>query len=91
MYTEDKDKALTILTTDVMAKLVEIKNGFYGNVEFVFFKDKVYFRIEVESAFDPTVFRSYLDRENIKAHYDLLCYIKESTQSIVDILKNASM
>ena len=91
VYAEDKIETLSILTADVMTKLVKIKKRFGDNLEIVFFADKVYFRIDYSNLFEAKLNSEDLSIESIEKYYNLLCNIKDMSEYIGEVLKNANI
>ena len=91
VYAEDKIETLSILTADVMTKLVKIKKRFGDNLEIVFFADKVYFRIDYSNLFEAKLNSEALSIESIEKYYNLLCNIKDMSEYIMEVLKNANI
>lgn len=91
LYTQDKITAMSILTADVMSKLVSIKNRFERNFEFILLNNTVYFRLNSSNAFEAGLSKSALEKDNIKKYYDLLVDIKQSIIDINEILRAANI
>ena len=91
VYTRQKITTLSILTADVMTKLVDLKKKFGKSLEIVFFADKVYFRIDYSNLFEAELNREALSVESIEKYYNLLCNIKDMSEYIVEVLKNANI
>ena len=91
LLAKDRIKALSILTPDVMQEISLLSNNFGNNIEFVFFRDKVYFRILRSRVFEAGLSKDDLNPEILKKSYDLLCNIRELYQKIIDILNNADI
>lgn len=91
IYTKDKITTMSILTADVMTKLVDIKKRFGRNLEIALYRDKVYFRIDYYNLFEAKIDKDALSIESIEKYYNLLSNVKELSNSFVEILKNANI
>lgn len=89
LYTNNSMSAFSLITPDVMLKLIDLKNKLNNNFELVFWKDKVYFRIAFGRIFEIDNNKNEMDISVMQEYYELLCKIKELSQEVVEILNSA--
>lgn len=91
IHTTTKFKVYTILTPDVMLKLINYTKKFNNTLEMVFWQDRVYFRFECDKFFDVNLNPNDIDINTLVEYYNLLVEIKSLTDEVGEILNSVNV
>lgn len=89
--TNDKVKAMQILTADIMTEFLEIieKNNF--KFEFYINNNVMHIRFHTGEIFEPAVFKESLQFEYLEKYFDIINSIKNITTHICNVIMSVEM
>ncbi len=89
--TNDKVKAMQILTADIMTEFLEIieKNNF--KFEFYINNNVMHIRFHTGELFEPAVFKESLQFEYLEKYFDVINSIKNITEHICNVLMSVEI
>lgn len=89
--TDDKIKAMQILTVDVMAELIEFIKTTEIKFEFYINHNKMYLRFHTGEVFEPDVFGQAMKYEEVKKYFDIIYGVRNITQHISNVISNTEL
>jgi len=89
--TDDKIKAMQILTVDIMNELIELVNASKVRFEFYINHDMMHIRFHTGEVFEPVIFGKSMQLERLKKYFDIVTSIKNITEHICNITINTEL
>ena len=87
----DKIKAMQLLTSDVMADLIDFKNNSKKNFELSIRENKLYFRFHCGNVFERAAFKDYLDYKTLYEYYNYLNFSCIVSKKIFNLVKETEL
>jgi len=87
IYSENKILTMQLLTSDVMATLVDFYNKYYIDYEIVIRNNKIYMRFFTGSMFEPKIFGNSMDKKLLFSYFCILKFIVDVTKEVNKALK----
>ena len=87
----DKIKAMQLLTSDVMADLIDFKNNSKKNFELSIRGNKLYFRFHCGNVFERAAFKDYLDYKTLYEYYNYLNFSCIVSKKIFNLVKETEL
>jgi len=91
IYSENKILTMQLLTSDVMATLVDFYNKYYIDYEIVIKNNRIYMRFFTGSMFEPKVFGNAMDKKLLFSYYCILKFIVDVTKEVNKALKEVEI
>lgn len=83
---EDKILAMRILTSDVMAEMIDLYQKYKYRFEISILDDKVYMRLATGAVFEPNVFGSSMEYKQLEKYYLILRALTSIASHISDTI-----
>ena len=87
----DKIKAMQLLTSDVMADLIDFKNSSNKQFELTIRGNKLYFRFHCGNVFERAAFKDYLDFKTLNDYFNYLNFSCEVSKKIYTLVKETEL
>lgn len=84
--TDDKIKAMQILTSDVMYDMLDMVNKYKTKFEFYMIDNMMHIRFHTGGMFEPELFGKAMKLDNVKKYFDMTAMIKKVTTDICNVL-----
>ncbi len=91
IYSEDKMITMQLLTSDVMATLVDFYTRYNIEYEIVIRDNKIYMRFFTGAMFEPKIFGNSMDKELLLKYYCILKFIVDVTKEVNKVLKEVEI
>lgn len=91
IYSENKILTMQLLTSDVMATLIDFYNKYNIDYEIVIRNNKIYMRFFTGAMFEPKVFGNSMDKELLLRYYCILKFIVDVTKEVNKALKEVEI
>lgn len=91
VFTEDKIKTMQILTSDIMAMLVEFREQKKIRYEIIIENYEVSMRFHTGEVFEPMLLKSTLDYDMLKKYYDIIDFVFKVTREINKAIENTEI
>ena len=82
IYAENKIIAMQILTSDVMALMIDFREQYKIKYELTINDNKIYIRFHTGDVFEPKAFKSALDYDMLKKYYDIIEFVFSVSREI---------
>lgn len=89
--TSDKIKAMQILTSDVMADLIDFKSKYNKRFELTVIDSKLYLRFHSGNVFERMAFKSELDYNTLKTYFNYLNFSCEVSKKIYNVINETQL
>ena len=89
--TDDKIKAMQILTSDIMSELIQLTKTSNFRFEFYINHGRIYIRFHTGGIFETSVFSKTMNYEELKEYFDILSSIKNITEHICTVILNTDL
>lgn len=84
--TDDKIKAMQILTSDIMTELIDLVRTTKVKFEFYINNDTMHIRFHTGEVFEPEVFGKSMQLDKLRKYCDIIETVKNATQHICDVI-----
>lgn len=92
VYGENKIIAMQILTSDVMAMMIEFREESKIKYELTIKNDQIYIRFHTGEVFEPQLlFKSALDYDMLKKYYDIIDFVFRVSRAINKAIENTEI
>jgi len=91
IYSENKMITMQLLTSDVMAILIDFYNKYNVDYEIVIRNNKIYMRFFTGAMFEPKIFGNSMDKELLLRYYCILKFIVDVTKEVNKALKEVEI
>ena len=91
IYSENKILTMQLLTSDVMATLIDFYNKYNIDYEIVIRNNKIYMRFFTGAMFEPKIFGNSMDKELLLKYYCILKFIVDVTKEVNKALKEVEI
>lgn len=91
IYSENKILTMRILTSDVMATLIDFYNKYHIEYEIVIRNNKIYMRFFTGAMFEPKIFGNSMDKKLLFSYYCILKFIVDVTKEVNKALKEVEI
>jgi len=89
--TDDKIKAMQILTADIMAELIQLIQTTKVKFEFYINHNKMHVRFHTGEVFEPEVFGKAMQYKNLKKYFDIVTCVKNITEHICNVISETEL
>lgn len=89
--TDNKIKAMQILTVDIMTEIIELIKTTKVKFEFYINHNKMYVRFHTGEVFEPDVFGQAMKYEEIKKYFDIIYGVRNITGHICNVISNTEL
>lgn len=89
--TNDKIKAVQVLTSDVMAELVNIVKELKVEFEIYINYNILHIRFDTGDMFEPQIFGKSMQLEKLKRYYDIVQAVKHVTEKICTVINETEI
>ena len=83
---DDKIKTMQILTSDVMADMIDVVKATKIKFEFYLKDDKMYIRFHTGAMFEPDTFGKAMKFEELKRYFDITTLLSKVTTDICKVI-----
>lgn len=87
----DKIKAMQILTSDVMADLIDFKNTTKNRFEITIKGNKLYFRYHCGDLFERAIFKDNLDFKTLESYFKYLNFTCEVSKKLYNLINETDI
>ena len=87
----DKIKAMQLLTSDIMADLIDFKSKSKKTFELTIRGNKLYFRFHCGNVFERAAFKDYLDFNTLNDYFNYLNFSCEVSKKIYNLVKETEL
>ena len=91
IYAENKIIAMQILTSDIMAMMIEFKEQSKIKYELTIKQNQIYIRFHTGEVFEPKMFTHSLDYDMLKRYYDIIEFIFKVSREINKAIENTEI
>lgn len=91
IYSENKILTMQLLTSDVMATLIDFYNKYNIEYEVVIRNNRIYMRFFTGAMFEPKIFGNSMDKELLLKYYCILKFIVDVTKEVNKVLKEVEI
>lgn len=91
VYGDNKIVAMQILTSEVMATMIEFIEQSKIKYELTIRNDQIYIRFHTGGVFEPNLFKSSLDYSMLKKYYDIIDFVFKVTREINKTVENTEI
>lgn len=91
IYSENKILTMQILTSDVMAILVDFYNKYDIDYEIVIKDNRIYIRFFTGAMFEPKIFGNSMDKKLLFSYYCILKFIVDVTKEVNKALRDVEI
>lgn len=91
IYAENKIIAMQILTSDIMAMMIEFKEESKIKYELTIKQNQIYIRFHTGEVFEPKMFTHSLDYDMLKRYYDIIEFIFKVSREINKAIENTEI
>lgn len=91
IYADNKIIAMQILTSDVMALMIDFIEQSKIKYELTIKENQMYIRFHTGGMFEPGMFKKGLDYDRLKRYYDILEFVFKVTREINKAIDNAEI
>ncbi len=89
--TDNKIKAMQILTADIMTDLLDLVNSSKVKFEFYIKNDVMYIRFHTGEMFEPNIFGKTMQLNILKRNFDIINGVKIVTKHICNVIMNTEV
>ncbi len=89
--TDDKIKAMQILTADIMTELIELVKTSKGKFEFYINNDIMHIRFHTGEVFEPEVFGKSMQLDKIRKYCDIVTNVKNVIEHVCNVIFNTEL
>lgn len=91
VYGDNKIITMQILTSDIMAMLIDFKNEKKIKYEMTIKNNQIYIRFHTGPVFEPQLFKSALDYDMLKKYYDIIDFVFKVSRAINKAIENTEI
>lgn len=91
VYGDNKIIAMQILTSDVMAMMIDFRNESKIKYELTIKNNQMYIRFHTGEVFEPQLFKSALDYDMLKKYYDIIDFVFRVSRAINKAIENTEI
>lgn len=91
VYGDNKIVAMQILTSDVMAMMIDFRRESKIKYELTIKNNQMYIRFHTGDVFEPQVFKSALDYDMLKKYYDIIDFVFKVSRAINKAIENTEI
>lgn len=91
VYGNNKITVMQILTSEVMATMIDFIEQSKIKYELTINGDQIYIRFHTGGVFEPKLFKSSLDYEMLKKYYDIIDFVFKVTREINKVIENTDI
>jgi len=88
---DDKIGAMQILTSDLMALMIEFREESNIKYEFTLNNNQIYLRFHIGDVFEPKYFKDALDYDTLKNYYDIINFVFGVAREINKAIENTEI
>lgn len=88
---DDKIRAMQILTSDLMALMIEFREESNIRYEFTLNNNQIYLRFHIGDVFEPKYFKDALDYDTLKNYYDIINFVFGVAREINKAIENTEI
>lgn len=88
---DDKIGAMQILTSDLMALMIEFREESNIRYEFTLNNNQIYLRFHIGDVFEPKYFKDALDYDTLKNYYDIINFVFGVAREINKAIENTEI
>ena len=89
--TDDRIKAMQILTSDIMTELIDLVRRTKVKFEFYINKDIMHIRFHTGEVFEPEVFGKSMQLDKLRKYCDIISAVKNVIQHICDVIYSTEL
>lgn len=89
--TEDKIIAMQILTSDVMAMMIDFAKETKIKYELTIKVNHIYIRFHTGEVFEPRMFKKSLDYDTLKKYYDIIDFVFKVSREMNKVIENTDI
>ena len=89
--TDDRIKAMQILTADIMTELIRLVEITKVKFEFYINHSRMYIRFHTGEVFEPEVFGKAMQYKNLKKYFDIVSSVKNITEHICKVINETEI
>lgn len=91
VYGDNKITVMQILTSEVMATMIDFIEQSKIKYELTINGDQIYIRFHTGGVFEPKLFKSSLDYNMLKKYYDIIDFVFKVTREINKVIENTDI
>lgn len=91
VYGDNKITVMQILTSEVMATMIDFIEQSKIKYELTINGDQIYIRFHTGGVFEPKLFKSSLDYDMLKKYYDIIDFVFKVTREINKVIENTDI
>ncbi len=84
VFSLNRQKAMEILTPNVIEELIKIRNSIKGNMQFRITENRIYFRISCGDIFEPPSYKSGVDFNVLYRYFNMIELPKTIYEALID-------